>query len=178
MVPLESEATEDELPSAGLISVFEVIDGKMAGVVGVVESFFAGCAAIIGFGRAGIDGFVFNAGASCGEMADCEPVPRMMGAIPREVGACGAAMVAGIAWMTGTGGLMLPFWSAPVCWLGIVGRVLLVMFGANWPVMMGTCRWEPFSGAPMIGPETVVWLLNTEVGGDTTGAGKGDNGPF
>lgn len=73
---------------------------------------------------------------------------------------------------------MLPFWSVPVCWLGIVGRVLLVMFGANCPVMMGTCRWDPFSGAPMIGPETVVWLLNTEVGGDTTGAGKGDNGPL
>lgn len=97
LVPLESEAIEDELPSVELVSVFEVIAGKMAGVVGVVESFFAGCAAIIGFGRAGIAGFVFNEGASCGEMADCEPVPLLMGAIPREVAACGAAMVAGIA---------------------------------------------------------------------------------
>lgn len=97
LVTLESEATEDELPSVELVSVFEVIAGKMAGVVGVVESFFAGCAAIIGFGSAGIAGFVFNAGASCGEMADCEPVPLMIGAMPRAVGACGAAMVAGIA---------------------------------------------------------------------------------
>lgn len=70
------------------------------------------------------------------------------------------------------------FLSASDVGLGSAGRVLLLMFGANSPVMIGTCGCSgELSGGPTIGPETAASLLNTDVGGETTGAGKGDNGP-